>query len=134
MNIARCGVWPTPKHLIAVLVDENGNAHPPLCVARSDAARTALIHWLAGQQYQGLVLPDDLICDPLVEGAIDARLAVWIAPRVLLDGIRIIAGLTRRPAKYTAALLARWPTAPALRAYLRHLQSPRRVPNQLRLL
>ena len=74
MNIARCGVWPTPKHLIAVLVDENGNAHPPLCVARSDAARTALIHWLADHQYQGLVLTDDLICDPLVEGAIDARL------------------------------------------------------------
>lgn len=130
----RCGVWPTPKHLIAVLVEENANPHPPLCVARSHAARTALIHWLADQHYQGLVLPDDLICDPLVDGAIDARLALWIAPRVSLDGIRTIAGLTQRPAKYTAALLARWPTAPALQTYLRHLQSPRPPPHQLPLL
>jgi hypothetical protein len=58
---------------------------------------------------------------------------VWIAPSALLEAIRLAAGLTTRPLKQTAALLARWPTAPALRPFLQRLAvSPQ--PHQLSLL
>ena len=52
----------------------------------------------------------------------------------LLEAIRTATGFTQRPAKYTAALLARWPSIPALRPYLRHLATQKPEPKQLCLL
>ncbi len=80
-----------------------------------------------------LVIPDTLLAAPCLNHAIQIPVAVWIAPSPLLEAIRLAAGLTTRPPKQTAALLARWPTAPALRPFLRQLtDSPH--PHQLALL
>lgn len=133
-SLTLCGLWPTPRHLIAVIVDETGHPHPPLTVAHTEAARTALVQWLADQHLHALVLTDDLDSHPLVELATNAGLRVWIAPRKLLDAIRAVARLNKRPHRYTAALLARWPTSCVLRPHLRHVEKPHPHPDQLQLL
>ena len=63
-----------------------------------------------------------------------ATLLDWLADQSAhLVAIRFTTGLTTRAPKHTAALLARWPTAPALRPFLRRLNAPR-PPDQLSLL
>ena len=118
---ALCGLWPTPKRFIAVIL-ERDNPRPPIALAQTHAARVGLVQWLADQPMTGLVLTDAMACDPIV------------APATLLEAIRTATGFTNRPAKYTAALLARWPNIPALRPYLRQLTALTPEPNQLRLL
>ena len=55
------------------------------------------------------------------------------ADEAAIEAIRLAAGLTTRPLKQTATLLARWPSAPALRPFLRRLNTARPT-NQLSLL
>ena len=128
-----CGLWPTPKRFIAVIL-ERDHPRPPIALAQTHAARVGLVQWLADQPMTGLVLTDAMACDPIVALTLEAQLTVWLAPTTLLEAIRTATGFTNRPAKYTAALLARWPNIPALRPYLRQLTALTPEPNQLRLL
>lgn len=91
-----------------------------LSLANTAPAHTTLLDWLA-QHNAHLVIPDTLLAAPCLNQASPIPVAVWIAPSPLLEAIRLAAGLTTRPHKHTAALLARWPTAPALRPFLRRL-------------
>jgi hypothetical protein len=101
-------------------------------LANTTLARTTLLDWLA-QQNAHLVIPDTLLAAPCYDQATPIPLVVWIAPGPLLEAIRLAAGLTTRPHKHTAALLARWPTVPALRPFLRRF-SESRATDQLSLL
>ena len=116
----------------AALIDPVTQCQLPLSLANTEPARGALLAWLA-ERSAHLVIPDTLRAAPFLGQARHTPVVVWIAPSPLLEAIRLAAGLTTRPPKQTAALLARWPTAPALRPFLRRLAAARPT-DQLSLL
>jgi len=129
---AFCGLWPGPRRATAVLFDTLTQHQRALSLANTALAHTTLLDWLA-QHNAHLVIPDTLLAAPCLNQASQIPVAVWVAPSPLLEAIRLAAGLTTRPPKQTAALLARWPTAPALRPFLRQLTVARPT-DQLSLL
>jgi hypothetical protein len=127
-----CGLWSGPRRATAVLFDTLTQHQHSLSLANTALAYTTLLDWLAHQNAH-LVIPDTLLAAPCLNQASQIPIAVWIAPSPLLEAIRLAAGLTTRPPRQTAALLARWPTAPALRPFLRRLAAARPT-DQLSLL
>ncbi len=127
-----CGLWPGPRRSAAVLFDPGTQRQLSLSLPNTAQARSTLLAWLADQNAH-LVIPDTLLGELCLNHASHTPLAVWIAPSALLEAIRLVTGLTTRPPKQTAALLARWPTVPALRPFLRRLSASRH-PDQLSLL
>jgi len=115
-----------------VLIDPVTQRQLPLSLANTEQARDALLAWLA-ERSAHLVIPDTLLGQPFLNQVSHTPVVVWIAPSPLLEAIRLAAGLTTRPLKQTAALLARWPAAPALRPFLRRVIASR-IPDQLSLL
>lgn len=112
-----CGLWTPPKRLVAVLIDDTGRARPPISAAPTPQARAALLTWLATCAIDTLVLGERH--RDLIDLARVLHLHVEIAPAELLHAIRLATGLSQRPPRHTAALLARWYLTPALRRYLR---------------
>jgi hypothetical protein len=117
-----CGVWPTTRGLVAVVIDGDGRARS-CSVAFADDARWGLAHWLAAAGAD-LVVDEALIeADPIVSVARRAGVTVWIAGPPLVAALRHAAGITRRGARPSAALLARLPAVPWLRDQLRRLDA-----------
>jgi len=127
----RCGLWPGPRRITGVLLDSQTQFQLPLSCANTEQARTALLAWLAKQRAH-LVIPDSLLGEPFFNQASHTPLTVWIAPNALVEAIRLATGLTSRPPQHTAALLARWPSVPQLRPFLRQF-SAHLHPEQLTL-
>ena len=109
-----CGVWPSSRGLVAVLIDPGGRARS-FSVADTDAARWGLSQRLAAVGAD-LVL-DEALLEPNRIGAVARRagVTVWIAGSPTVDALRCAAGITRRGARPSAALLARLPAVPWLR-------------------
>lgn len=127
-----CGVWPARRRgqgLVAVVVDEDGHAQPPLVVGRAVEDVWALLAWLdasVGLDCE-LVVPDWLAksCE-LARFALERGGAVWLVPVPILEAVHVVANLATGPPARTAAALARLPLAHALRAHLRRLTPPSR--------
>ena len=118
-----CGVWPTSRGLVAVLIDAAGRARS-FSVADSDDARWGLSQRLAAVGAD-LVLDEALLESSRIAAvARRAGLTVWIAAPPLVGALRCAAGITRRGARPSAALLARLPAVPWLRSLLRRLEPP----------
>ena len=118
-----CGVWPTHRGLVAVLVDSNGRTRS-FSVALTDDARWGLSQRLAAVGAD-LVLDEALLeADRIGDVAHRAGITVWIAGPPLVASLRAAAGLARRGARPSAALLARLPSIPWLRSLLRRLEPP----------
>lgn len=118
-----CGVWPTSRGLVAVLVDSAGRSRS-FSVALTDDARWGLSRRLAAVGAD-LVLDQALLeADRIAYVARRAGVTVWIAGPPLVGALRAAAGLTQRGARPSAALLARLPAIPWLRSLLRRLESP----------
>ena len=118
-----CGVWPTSRGLVAVLVDHAGRARS-LSVADTDEARWALSQHLAAAGAD-LVLDEALLeRDRIARAALGAGVTVWIAGPPLVASLRAAADVARRGARPSAALLARLPAIPWLRSLLRRLEPP----------
>ena len=116
-----CGVWPRNRGLVAVVIDDAG--HSRSCsVAFTDDARWGLVHWLAAARADLVVDEALLDVDPIADVARRAGVSVWIAGPPLVAALRHAAGITRRGAQASAALLARLPAVPWLREQLRHLE------------
>lgn len=115
-----CGLWRTPRRLLAVVLDDRGHSRPPISIALTDDARWGLLIWLQSKGHREVVLTDALARgDPIGRMALTLGLRLWVVPAPVVQGVRQAADLTRRAPKHTAALLARWPGVPALRPYLR---------------
>ena len=115
-----CGIWRTPRRLVAVVVDDEGTARAPIAVALTDDARWGLLVWLHAKGVSELVVIDELArSDSIVAMAMTLGVCPWLAPARVVDGIRRAAGLIGRPAKLSAAMLARWRAISALRPFLR---------------
>ena len=118
-----CGVWPTSRGLVAVLVDSAGRARS-FSVAPTDDARWGLSQRLAAIGAD-LVLDHALLeSDRIAYVAHRAGVTVWIAGPPLVGALRAAAGVARQGARPSAALLARLPAIPWLRSLLRRLELP----------
>jgi hypothetical protein len=116
-----CGVWPTSRGLVAVLIDSAGRARS-FSVADSDDARWGFSQRLADVGAD-LVLDQALLeSNRIADVARRAGLTVWIAAPPLVGALRASAGITHRGARPSAALLARLPAIPWLRSLLRRLE------------
>jgi hypothetical protein len=115
-----------------VLIDPGAHRQFALSLANTALAHTTLRDWLAEHNAQ-LVIPDALLGQPFLNQVSHTPVVVWLAPSRLLEAIRFATGLTTHAPRQTAALLARWPSAPALRPFLRRLNTARPA-DQLSLL
>ena len=117
---AVCGLWPTPRRLVAV-VEREGRMGNAASIMRTTEARWGFVVWLSASGVGTMVTTDALAADSLLGIAREEGLHVWLAPAGLVDAVRAAAALTRRAPRHTAALLARWPAQSVLRQHLRHL-------------
>lgn len=126
-----CGIWLARRGrgLIAVVVDEGGQAQPPLSFGRSPDDVWALLAHLdvmVGCDCV-LVLPDWLAqADDIARLAAERGADVWLVPPAILEAVHVVAHLATGPPARTAAALARLPLAPLFRAQLRRLSPPNR--------
>jgi hypothetical protein len=118
-----CGVWPTSRGLVAVVIDSAGRARS-FSVADTDDARWGLSQRLAAVGAD-LVLDEALLeSNRIASVALRAHITVWVAGPPLIQSLRCAAGLTRKGARPSAALLARLPAIPWLRSLLHRLEPP----------
>ena len=128
-----CGIWPAGRRLVAVIVDRGGTERT-LVLAASDDARWGLVQLLAQNLCTELVVADAVLrADPIVRMAAAEHVAMWSAPRAVIDPIRRAAGISDRSPKKIAAMLARLPAIPVLRQQLQRVALPA-ASRQLRLL
>jgi hypothetical protein len=124
-----CGLVLAPRRLVAVVLGPGGEARRAIRVALTDDARYGLVAYLdnAGAE---IVAAEALVrSDAVARRALGAGFVVWAAPDALVAAIARAAAIT--DAARTAAMLARLPRVPFLRAQLRRLQAPaepRQVP------
>jgi len=117
-----CGLWPRPRGLVAVLIDDAGHTRS-ITVAPTDDARWGLAQRLAATGADLVVDVALLEADPVAALALRAGVTVWIAGPPLVAALRCAAGVVHRGARPSAALLARLPAIPWLRSQLRRLDS-----------
>lgn len=117
-----CGVWPTTRRLIAA-VERDGRLGMAASITRTIEARWGFVTWLVASEVSALVTADTLVGDELLAMAREAGIEVWLAPTSLVEAVRAAAGLTRRPPRQTAGLLARWLAQSALRQHLHRIDA-----------
>lgn len=112
--MATCGLWPTRRGFVAVVADDDGVTRGPARLA----ARTAEAYWaLLGdiEAHEGLdcrfVITDEALAAEPTLGKIAAHRGahVLVVTSVLVDGLRVLTGVSRAPPKRLALLLARLP-------------------------
>jgi hypothetical protein len=124
-----CGLVLVPRRLVAVVLGPSGEARRAVRVALTDEARYGLVEYLAAADAEVIVADSLARGDPVVRRAARARLVLWAAPDGLVAAIAGAAAIND-PAR-VAAMLARLPRIPLLRAHLRRLAisiEPRQVP------
>jgi hypothetical protein len=122
-----CGVWPGVRGLTAVLVEIDGTRQACLTVrARTEEDCWTLL--VDMEQTEGLdwelVLPDWLARSGnggVAQLALSRGITVWVAPTPVVEGVRLVGGLSRAPAARVAAAIARLPLSPLFRTSLRKL-------------
>ena len=123
-----CGVWPTNRGLVAVI--HSADRSHRFAIADTDAARWGLAQRLAAVGADLVVDETLLEADRIAYVALHAGVTVWIAAPPLTASLRSVAGITRRGARPSAALLVRIPAIPWLQSFLRRLEPPdnRQIP------
>jgi hypothetical protein len=127
-----CGLVLAPRLLVAVVLGPGGEARRAIRAALTDDARYGLVAYLANVGAE-IVAAEALVRgDPVTQRALGAGLVAWAVPDALVMAIARAAAITD-PAR-TAAMLARLPRVPLLRAQLRRLTPPGALARQLPLL
>ncbi len=127
-----CGLVLAPRRLVAVVLGPGGEARRAIRAALTNDARYGLVAYLANAGAE-IVAADALVrSDPVAQRALGAGLVAWAAPDALVAAIARAAAITD-PARI-AAMLARLPRVPILRAQLRRLTAPAIEPRQVPLL
>jgi hypothetical protein len=118
-----CGLWLSAQSLCAVIIEDSGQARPPVTGPGTPEACASVLAWLATSEVHTLVLSER--SQALIAQAHPAaQLRIELVPHQLLEAIRHAAGLTHRAPCHSAALLARWHFTPGLREHLREWREP----------
>jgi hypothetical protein len=124
-----CGLVLAPRRLVAVVLGPGGEARRAIRAALTDDARYGLVAYLANLGAE-IVAAEALVRgDPVAQRVLGAGLVAWAAPNALVAAIARAAAISD-PLRI-AAMLARLPRVPLLRAQLRRLAAapePRQVP------
>ena len=126
-----CGLWQGTRRLIAVIGDDDGTLRSPITAPATPDNASHLLAYLATVGIDVLILAERT--HTLITQAHALGLHVRIVPHDLLEAIRTATGLTQRPPRDTACLLARWYQTPALRLHLRTFHQPTAAKQQLAL-
>ncbi len=129
MTPIACGLVLAPRRLVAVVLGPGDEARRAIRAALSDEARYGLVEYLAAAGAEIVVSEALVRDDPVARHALCAGLGVWVAPDALVAAVARAAAITD-PSRL-AAMLARLPRVPLLRAQLRRLAAsiePRQVP------
>ena len=111
-----CGLWRSPRRLLAVVLDEHGRPRPPISIALTDDARLGLLAWLQSKGLRDLVLTDALARgDPIGRMALALGIRVWVLPAPVVADVRQATAWPRRAPKSPAAPLVRCHRPTALR-------------------
>jgi len=114
-----CGLWHAKRRLVAALIGPGQKAHRLIRSADTADARFGLLEYLLAAEIE-IVAAESLVRgDLLPQQAARRGLVVWTADDGLVAAL-LRAAAVRDPAR-AAALLARLPTIPLLRAALRQL-------------
>ena len=127
-----CALWQSTRRLAAVIVDDDGALRRPITVPATPGNAHHLLSYLATAGVATVILAEG--SHRLIAQAHALKLPVRLAPRDLLEAVRIATGLDHRPPRHTAILLARWSLTPALRLHLREYRAPISPEKQLDLL
>ncbi|OFX25445.1 MAG: hypothetical protein A2V77_15310 [Anaeromyxobacter sp. RBG_16_69_14] len=127
-----CGLWLARRRLVAVLVSENGGAPRAIRAALIGDARFGLLEYLGAAGAEIVVTEALARADILPAQAARRGLTVWRADDAFVTAI-LGAAAIRDPSR-AAALLARLPRIPLLRATLRRLVPPDAQARQIPLL
>lgn len=129
MTSPTAGIVLARRRLVAAILHPGDRQHRVLRAVLTDDARAGLAHYLAAAGAE-IVVPEALAQgDPFASVARAAGLRIWIAPDALVAGIARATAITD-PARL-AAVMARLPGIPLLRAQLRRAPSgatPTQVP------
>lgn len=126
------GLWLAHHRLVTILVGPDGVAHRTLRAALTDDARFGLLEYLVQSQVEMVATDGFARSDPLPAQAAQRGLTVWKVDDSFV-GALFRAAAIRDPAR-AAALLARLPRIPLLRASLRRLAPPGTQAHQLSFL
>jgi len=117
-----CGLWLARRRLVAAVVGPRGEPRRVIRAALTDEARFGLVEYLAAAGAE-LVATEALArIDLMPLQAAHRGVAVWTVGDALVAAL-LGAAAIRDPAR-AAALLARLPVVPFLRASLRRLAPP----------
>ena len=129
MTPPTCGLVLAQRRLVAVILGPGGEARRAIRAALTDDARHGLVAYL-GNAGAEIVASEALVrADPVAQHVLASGLVAWVAPDALVAAVARAAAITD-PARI-AAMLARLPRVPLLRAHLRRLATatePRQVP------
>lgn len=128
-----CGIWLGRRGLAAVLADGGGRIRLATSIPATHTARFALVELLAAVNADLVVEEPMLPADPIAFVAGRGGVRVWVADPPLVASLRLAAGIDRGSLRASAALLARLPAIPWLRAHLRRVE-PADDPRQVQLL
>ncbi len=127
-----CGLWLARRRLVAVLVPEGGEAPRSIRAASTGDARFGLLEYLVAAGAEIVATAAFAKADLLPGQAARRGLAVWSADDAFVSAL-LGAAAIRDPSR-AAALLARLPRIPLLRATLRRLVPPDALARQIPLL
>jgi hypothetical protein len=130
--VITCGVWLARRRLVTVLVGPAGEARRPIRAAATADARYGLVEYLVAAETEIVVTVALARADALPAHAARRGIPTWTVDDALAAAL-LGAAAIRDPAR-AAALLARLPRIPLLRAYLRRLMPPGAPARQLPLL
>lgn len=119
------GFWsPRGRSLVAVAVDDDGHASPPMRAIHTDEGCLALLAYFEatdGLDFE-LVTPEWLARGtPIAHFALERGVTVWLAPNPLIAAMREVGRLNTGPPHRTAAVIARLPLVDLFRGHLRRL-------------
>ena len=130
--MSSCGLWLAKRRLVAVLAAPGGEARRTIRAALTDDARYGLLEYLAQAGCEIVATEALARADLLPAQAARRVLTVWTIDDGFVSAL-VRATATREPTR-AAAILARLPAIPLLRASLRRLAPPGAVVQQLSLL
>jgi len=132
MTTTVCGLWPAKRQLVAVLLRSDSDKRRLIRSANTSDGRFGLLEFLVATEAEIVTTEALARVDLLPQQAVRQQLVVWAAEDAFVSAL-LRAAVIRDSAR-AAALLARLPAIPRLRASLRRLAPPEVPPNQLPLI